>query len=145
MLIASAESPQFEGMVNRRGKHRRQLVAADGEMVQYYPERVAFRVTASFRGHFVDPSSFAIAAPSVNENAYLLKLRFRIVVFDGLRQTELRPESVRLIGVPREMPYNERIYRLVAELGKIQTTKRVVLEVLDPNGGRICKFHLDLL
>ena len=66
-------------------------------------------------------------------------------MFDGLRQTIVKPESVEMIGVPGELSSDERIYRISADLSKFPLRDRVVLEVHDPNGGRICKFHLDLI
>lgn len=143
-LLASAENPQFEGMVRRDVNHRDTLFAADGSRVQSYPERVNFRVTASLRTRLAEPSPFPISA-TVDANDYLLHLRFRVVIFDGLRQTVVQPESVEMIGMPGEVPYNERIYRVAFELPHIPVRDRVVLEVRDPDGERICKFHLDLL
>jgi hypothetical protein len=43
------------------------------------------------------------------------------------------------------MPYDERIYRIGFDMGKIPIQDRVVMEVLTPTGQRLCKFHLDLL
>ncbi len=143
-LLASAENPQFEGMVRRDVNHRDELFAADGTRVQSYPERVNFRVTASLRTRLVEASPFPMTA-SVDVNDYLLHLKFRVVIFDGLRQTVVEPESVEMIGMPDEVPYDERIYRVTVDLPHIPVRDRVVLEVRDPDGDRICKFHLDLL
>jgi len=143
-LLGSAENPQFEGMVRREIKQRVAVFSADGERMKTYPERVSFRITASYRTRMVDASPFPISTTD-EANDYLLHLRFRIVIFDGLRQTVLRPESVEMIGMPSEVPYDERIYRVAVDLANIPLTDRVVLEVRDPDGERICKFHLDLM
>jgi hypothetical protein len=42
------------------------------------------------------------------------------------------------------VPYNERIYRIGFDLGKVPIDDRVVMEVISPTGERLCKFHLDL-
>jgi len=143
-LLGSAENPQFEGMVRHETKQRVAIYAADGERMKTYPQRVAFRITASYRTRMVDASPFPISTAD-EANDYLLHLRFRVVVFDGLRQIVLRPESVEMIGMPSEVPYDERIYRIAVDLTNIPLTNRVVLEVRDPDGERICKFHLDLI
>ena len=143
-LLASAENPQFEGMVRRDVNRRDALFASDGSRVQSYPERINFRVTASLRTRLMEASPFPINA-SIDANDYLLHLQFRVVIFDGLRQTVVQPESVEMIGMPEEVPYNERIYRIAVDLPHTPVRDRVVLEVRDPDGERICKFHLDLL
>jgi hypothetical protein len=65
-------------------------------------------------------------------------------VFHGLRQTIVEPAAVKMIGVPDDMPYDERIYRVAFDLGDVSLDDRIVLEVLTPSGERLCKFHLDL-
>ena len=142
-LLASAESPEFEGMTRRPGTKQR-LHSADGAEMKQFPGRVAFRVTASYRSRFSEASPFPISATG-GQNDYLLNLRLRIVVFHGLRQTIIEPDSVEMIGMPGEVPYDERIFRTVVDLSGVPVGDRVVLEVRDPEGGRICKFHLDLM
>ena len=143
-LMGSAENAQFEGMVKREVNRHEALFTSDGTRMQSYPERITFRVTASFRTRLVDASPFPISA-SVDANDYLLQLRFRVVIFDGLRQTVVRPESVEMIGMPGEVPYDERIYRITVDLPHVPLRDRVVLEVRDSAGDRICKFHLDVI
>lgn len=144
-LMASAESAQFEGMERRTVADRQVMFSEDGKKVDRFPEHVNFRVTASFRAHFAEMSPFPIPASVDDQNQYLLDLKFRVVVFHGLQQTVVKPSSVEMIGVPGEMPYDERIYKVSVDLGRFPMTDRVVLEVRDPNGDRICKFHLDLI
>lgn len=143
-LLASAESPQFEGMKATETDHRAQLVAADGTPFDAYPSRVVFRLTASFRADFLNSEPYSVTS-SKDENDYLLNLKFRIVAFHGLRQTVITPTSVEQIGVPADMRYNERIYRVIVDLAKVPITDRVVFEVYDPAGARLYKFHLDLM
>ena len=143
-LLASADSPQFEGMQSTSGDDNHRLAGADGSPMQYYPSRVVFRLTASFRANFADPQPFRITAAD-NENEYLLNLKFRIVAFHGLRQTVIAPASAEMIGVPSDLRYDERIYRVAVDLAKVPVSDRVVFEVLDPGGVRLYKFHLDLM
>ncbi len=144
-LMASADSAQFEGMQRQTIERHDELFSEDGKQVKRFPAQVNFRVTATFRGHFADLSPFPVGATVDDQNQYLLGLKFRIVVFHGLEQTVVEPSSVEMIGVPQEMRYDERIFRISADLSKFPVSDRVVLEVHDPEGGRICKFHLDLI
>jgi hypothetical protein len=50
-----------------------------------------------------------------------------------------------MIGVPADVPYDERVYRINFALDKLPITDRCVLEVLSPTGERLTKFHFDLL
>lgn len=143
-LLASAENPQFEGMVRRQVERHDVLFSPDGSRIQHYPDHIAFRVTASFRTRLMEPSPFPVGANG-DANDYLLHLQFRLVIFDGLRQTVVQPESVEMIGMPGDIPYDERIYRIVVNLPQTPVRDRMVLEVRDSVGDRICKFHLDLL
>ncbi len=142
-LLASAESPGFEGISRRSVDSRDILFLPDGRRLERYPSKISFRLTASYRSRFAETSPFPIAAEG-QQNDYLLNLKFRIVVFDGLRQSIVQPEAVEMIGVPGELSYDERIYRVSVDLAKVPLRDRVVFEVHDANGGRICKFHLDL-
>lgn len=143
-LLASAENQQFEGMVRRQVERHDALFSPDGTRLEFYPEHLSFRVTASFRTRMMEASPVRISA-NVDPNDYLLHLQFRVVVFDGLRQTVVEPENVEMIGMPGEVPYDERIYRVSVDLPHTPLRDRVVLEVRGPDGDRICKFHLDLI
>lgn len=143
-LLGSAESNLFQGLTARGSLHQRALYTPDGRQVAKYPGRVVFRVTASFRTALIDTPPFPVTTAD-DPNDYLLKLKFRLVVFHGLHQTVIHPDSIEMIGVPAEMPYNERVYRITAELANIPIADRVVLYVLDPSGQRLTKFHLDLM
>jgi hypothetical protein len=143
-LMASVENPQLEGWTRlRQGRHY-VVRAADGEAVRFYPENLEFRITASLRTRLFDPSPFPLTTNSAS-NDYLLGLRFRVVVFRGLHKTVLQPEAVEMIGVPADLTYDERIFRVSVKLPHIPMEDRLVLEVLSPQGERITKFHVDLI
>lgn len=142
-VLASAENPHFAGWRRLIHGERHRLVNAGGEPVRFYPERVEFRITTGTRTMMSDAQPYSLRT-SLGENDYLLNLRFRVKIFHGLRQKIVHPESTELIGVPADIPYNERIYRVAFDLAQVSMEDRVVLEVLAPNGERLCKFHLDL-
>jgi len=143
-LLALASNPQFEGWQSRLAGERHLLLDAAGAPVQYYPSTLAFRVSAATNLKLFDPSPFALHT-TLSPDQYLLRLRFQLKIFRGLQQTAVQPESVRLIGVPADIAYDERVYRINFALPDVPTSDRIVLEVLDPDGERICKFHLDLM
>ncbi len=143
-LFALAQNPAFEGMYQARKEGHRVLLDSAGRRVNFYPEIVDFRVTATgWDEKLLDISHFPVHASASLED-FLLRLRFRLVIFKGLKTRDVYPTSVRMIGMPANVPYDERIYGLTFRLNQVPISERVVLEVLAPNGQRIYKFHLDL-
>lgn len=146
-LMASAESAGFEGMQRRNDNGRVVVTGADGEPVENYPDAIDFRVTASTKKRKLDSDDLAPhevnAARPVSE--YLLQLKFRLRIYRGLEGRTVEPDVVRLIGVPADVPYDERIYRVSFKIGAVSVQERIVLEVLDPDGNRVSKFHLEVL
>jgi hypothetical protein len=142
-LMGTAISPFFGGWRVVGSGPRRFVVGADGIPVQYFPSRVQFRVTA------MTPDTPTLLVErdmlDVNEepNQFLLDLRFRLKVFRGLDVTNIAPDSVEMIGMPADVRYNERVFRLSYTLPAIPIEDRIVLEVLRPDDTRICKFHLE--
>ena len=112
--------------------------------MQQFPSRIEFRVTATSRveSNTTGDTPFPINAGDLEP--LLRSLRFRLKVFDGLHAASFSPAAVKMIGVPDDVPYNERVYRVAFDIGSVPTTQRMLLEVLTPEGERMCKFHLDL-
>ncbi len=75
---------------------------------------------------------------------FLLSLHLRLKVFQGLDAYEIQPRDVELIGMPANIPYEERIYRAKFHLEHVPADARLVLEVFDSNEERISRFHLEL-
>jgi len=144
-LMASVENPAFQGLYrysDRNGKVH--LYNANDKLVTAYPMRVQFRLTASAREKLIEDRPFDTRS-KFEVGELLSNLRFRVKVFHGLEYRYIEPSLVQDIGLPADIPYDERIYRIGFELGKIPIDDRVIMEVLTPNGERLCKFHLDLL
>jgi hypothetical protein len=145
-LLASAESPAFEGLKRTARGDKTVVIGPDGELVQDYPQALDFRVTASAKKKKVtdeDLEPYPVRAYG-ELNDYLLKLGFRVKIFHGIDVRVLEPSEVKLIGVPGDVPYDERVYRVSFQLEKVPLADRIVLEVLDPRGDRISKFHLEV-
>jgi hypothetical protein len=144
-LMASAENPAFFGLRRFSQNQRRdRLIERNGSELKFYPQRVQFRLTASAREKLMDDHPFDTES-KLSLEELLVQLRFRVKIFHGLEYHYVEPEFVEDIGMPRRLPYDERIYRIGFNLEKVPITDRVVMEVLTPSGSRLCKFHLDLL
>ncbi len=141
-LMASSISPAFDG-VHRNFSSQAPLITKDGAPFRFYPARLFFRVTASTREKLNGIQPFIVDAEQ-NINDYLLHLRFRLKIFNGLQMRRLEPAEVQQIGMPADVNYDERIYGVSFQIGEVPIDRRVVLEVLSPNGDQIGKFHLDL-
>jgi len=143
-LLASATSSQFEGMERRPSRGHVVLLSDRGRNVRYFPEQVDFRVSATTEGHGFDPDPLPVET-QIAPGEFMLGLHFRLKVFHGLDSFYLEPESVEQIGEPADVPASERIYVAHFTLRNLPVTDRILLEVLDPSGQRITRFHLDLL
>jgi hypothetical protein len=143
-VMALVQNPVLEGMHQARVGERRVLLDAQGRQVDFYPQQVTFRVTASaWSQDLLNVRMYPVQA-SEDTNAYLLDLRFRLKIFRGLSTREVYPTDVSLLGMPADVPYNERIFGVTFNLDQVPLDDRVVLEVLSADGQRLCKFHLDL-
>ena len=144
LLMASAEAIGFEGMQRRESNGRVLVTGASGEPMKRYPEVIDFRITARALkkklAQDMDEPYPVRTEQKVNE--YLLGLRFRLVIYHGLEARVLEPAAQKLIGVPADVPYDERIYRTSFNVGNVSLEDRMVLEVLDPDGNRVSKFPL---
>ena len=145
LLLASAESRGFEGWRRIEQENRFSLFDAQGQTVRYYPEYVDFRVTLSAtEGGF--PELYAGQNQCSHPlNDFLLGMRFQLKVFDGLATRDIKPSVVRMVGMPADVPYDERIYRVSFKLPHIPMGQRIVLEVLSHEGERVGRFHLSFI
>jgi len=144
-FVASAQSSGFDGWQQIESqKGARLIYASTGRRVLQFPEYVDFRVTASARHDSTSLAQPLYPTPCSSElNEYLLGLKFRLKVFHGIDSTVYEPKAVRLVGVPADVPYDERVYQLSFKLDNVPLDDRLVLEILSPEGDRISKFHLE--
>lgn len=141
-VMASVESPNFQGLRRVMRHDQSDLLNTDGTPVRYYPEHLQFRLSASMRERMID-EPYKEKLP-VKVEDLLQSLRFRLKVFHGIRYWFIGPKVVQDIGMPRNVAYDERIYGVSFDIRKIPIQDRIIMEVLMPNGQRLCKFHLDL-
>jgi len=144
-ILASAENPSLDGVHIFRSPHKGRVVRVDGSAVKYYPDNLDFRVTATSI-----PSDFLGVEPYETEtkqdiNTFLLGMKFKLKVFRGLTMKELKPKNIKLIGVPAQQDFNERVYRVSFDTPEIPVDARLVLEVFDATGARLTRFHFEML
>lgn len=145
LLVATAISPEMEGWKKRAQDGSWFLYARDGSRAHTYPRQLQFRVTASQLERAMADYDPLDVESSLSVNDYLLGLRFQIKIFHGLHVQLVEPADIHMLGVPADIPYNERIYRLSFRLPPIPVQDRLVLEVLSPEGVRLARFHFELL
>lgn len=144
-VLASAENPVLDQLRITRVSLGGTVVASDGSELRTYPEEVDFRVTASALGDVMLTTQLDPVEYGNDMNSFLLGLRFRLKVYRALKFEVVQPSRIHLIGVPADLPYDERIYRVSFDTRDIPCDARLVLEVLTPSGDRLGRFHLELL
>lgn len=143
-LIGLIECPELEGAQHvAEGSHKR-LVSADGETIKEFPQRFSFRITASLRKIFMEGPATSIELAE-DPQELLLKLKFRIRAYNGLQVREIAPQSIEMIGMPADVPYDERVYRINISTEKLPITDRLVVEIFSPQGQLLTHFPFTLL
>jgi hypothetical protein len=144
-LLGLAECLEIAGAQQVDEGLQARVVLADGAPLKKFPRQFSFRVTATLRKTLMEnPGS--VLSTEEEPSQLLVKLRFRLKAYDGLHMRLIEPESSVLIGVPADIPYDERIYRVNFHLPDDEPlTARFVLEVIEPRGERLARLHFSLL
>jgi hypothetical protein len=144
-LLGLAECPEIAGAQQVDEGLQARVVSADGATLKRFPRHFSFRVTASLRKTLLEEPGTTLKTEE-EPSQLLVKLRFRLKGYDGLRMRVIEPDSNAMIGVPADVPYDERIYRVTFHLPEDEPlTERFVLEVLEPKGERLARLHFSLL
>jgi hypothetical protein len=144
-IMASVVNPALDGVHVVRELHGGSVTGPDGTPMPEYPAVLEFRVTASAMNDDLLGFEYENVEGVQNVNKFLLNLRFHLKIYRGLHMTVLRPVNVKLIGVPADQAFDERVYSLAFNTADIPVDARIVLEVLAPTGERLARFHLELL
>jgi hypothetical protein len=142
-LLVTAENPAFQSW--QTSEAHRMPRKADGTAVKFFPSHIDFRVTASARAaELIGIDEYPINLPPGSLNDLMTKLNFRLAIFHGIDKHTLQPDSVENVGMPDDISYDERVYRVGFDIGsQVSVEDRIVLEVLSPQGERLGKFHLE--
>ncbi len=144
-LLACIEDHRFDHLQVSRVPSSLFVIDKAGDLWRNYPRELTFRVTATAMNTEDLQADTEIIHEPGDLNTFLLGLRFRLKAFRGLERTILQPSAVRLIGLPSNLPGDERIYRVSFATGDLPVDARLVMEVLSPDGKLLTRFHLELL
>jgi len=143
-MLLSVECPGLAKIVLIGDGPARKALTDDGSPVRSYPDSISFRFTIGSRtaADEMQPNEFETKASA---DHFQSNLHFRLRVFHGIHSTTYDPAEVTMLGVPADIPYDERIYHFTFKLKDIPVDDRMMLEVLDEQGNRVGKFHLQIL
>jgi hypothetical protein len=143
-VLGLIECPEVEGARHVAEGLQSRIISPSGAPLAFFPRRFNFRVTATLRKTILDnPSSSVVTAEDPRQ--FIMHLGFRLKVYDALHKQELAPQAVEQVGMPDDIAYDERLFRLTFDVGERRITDRFVLEVLSPEGERLARFHFELL
>jgi hypothetical protein len=144
-VIASALDGSFEGQAIWQEGALHVLKDASGVAVEKYPRQVRFRVSVCEQDALLRMDApLPIETRSGTFDEFITGLKFEVHIFHALGNQTVRPTQVTHIGVPPDVPYNERIYEATFDLGEVPIGDHIVMHVLADNGERLAKFNLDL-
>ncbi|HKT50437.1 MAG TPA: hypothetical protein VJV96_09065 [Candidatus Angelobacter sp.] len=143
-LLGLIECPEIKGARQVSKGLDSRIVLPDGNTMQRFPRHFSFRITASLRKTVIDPPSASLQY-SHDPFDLLLGLKFKLRDYDALVSKELKPESVRMIGVPADIPYDERVFRVSFDIGERPVTDRFMLEIYTADGEQLGRFCFELL
>jgi hypothetical protein len=143
-LLGLIECAEMEGAQQVSQGLGAKVLDAHGVPLRAYPQHVSFRITATLRKTLIDQPLDSVTIHDAPAE-FLLKLGFRLKVYHGLERHELAPESVKMIGVPADVAYDERVFRVNFDLKNLPVTDRLVLEVVSPEDETITHFSFGLL
>ena len=144
-VLASAISPDIDGWTRVKQGGKLYVLGRDGERIRAFPNELQFRVTVSTLTRVVTVQDPATVTANESVNDYLLHVRFRLKIFHELHSRTVEPLEVHMMGVPSDVNYDERIYRVSFKLPRVPISDRMILELLSPEGDRITKFHFELM
>lgn len=143
-VLALIECPEVEGARRVSIGQNSRIVTADGAPLKHFPRHFSFRITVSLRKTLLEgPSDTVMTTEDPRE--FLLKLGFKLKVYHGLQTHEVMPQSVEIIGMPADIPYDERVFRVSFEVENLPVTDRLVLLVLSPEEDPFTHFSFALL
>jgi len=144
-MMVTWDCPEIEGweLVTMPDGHKF-VRDVEGREVEHYPRRVRFRFTIGSKTQLQGRSPLPYDT-ELKADQLASTLHFRLKQFHEIEARDFTPVLEEIIGVPADIPYDERIYRMEFEIPKIPITDRFALEVIDAKGNRVAKFPVFLL
>src|SRR5262249_47544726 len=143
-LIGLVECPEIEGMQQVSQGLNAKVVSPQGTLVDHFPRHFSFRITATLRRPIPEPPDQVVNAEQ-DPQQFLLSLGFRLKIYHGLSMHQIEPDSVTLIGVPEDVAYDERVFRVQFDVDNLPVTDRLVLEAVSPQGETVSHFPFVML
>ncbi|MCU1286670.1 MAG: hypothetical protein JWO13_3020 [Acidobacteriales bacterium] len=143
-MLATVECKDFENIKLVGTGGTKKVLDTDGNPVKQYPPELGVRFTVGSRTVSQEPTPNTVEA-TTDVDHFQSNLQFRLKVFHGIHATVLEPTEMKMIGIPADIPADERIYHLTFKLPDVPVEDRIMFEVLDENGTRVAKFHLQLM
>jgi hypothetical protein len=143
-MLVSVECPEFEKLVVKGDIHDRIVIDAAGNPVRHYPNEISFRFTIGSRTSTDEARPNEVESKATVDH-FQSTLHFRLKVFHGTESKIYEPTDLKMLGVPVDVPFDERIYHFSFKLKDVPVEDRMMLEVLDEQGNRVGKFHLQLI
>jgi hypothetical protein len=138
-FIGLIECPELEGAQHVSEGLRAKLVSTNGNTIEQFPQHFSFRITASLKKIFLDGPVRSVASLG-DPQQLLLHLKFRVRAYHGLEARELTPHSIEMIGMPADVPSDERVYRININAGNLPITDRLVVQIFSPEGELLTHF-----
>ena len=143
-FLATWIAPELKRMQRVASLNGAYIRTDDGQVITKYPEKMVLRISVGQR------TKVAGTTPIDFETQYgadeLAKnLHFRLRVYKGLDYRVVEPASSKMIGVPAELPYDERIYLVEFPLKDVTIEERLMIEALDPQDTRVTRFTIAML
>lgn len=138
-LIGLIECPELEGAQHVSEGSYAKLISSDGSTIKEFPKHFSFRITASLQKVFLDGPVTSIELPD-DPQELLLHLKFRVRAYHGLEVREVEPQSIEMIGMPADVPYDERVYRININAKNLPITDRMVVEIFSPEDKLLTHF-----
>lgn len=142
-FMVSAESAKLRDARVLNVEGNKVVRGADGNDIKNYPDDLVFRFTISSIVPRVEREPLTFET-KVGSGEFLANLKFKLHRFKGIESEGYQPEKAEMIGVPANVPYNERIYRVKFKTSDFSIDDRLMLEVIAPDGARVGKFHFYL-
>jgi hypothetical protein len=143
-LLGLIECPEIEGMQQVSQGLNARVISPQGIPVNHFPHHFSFRITATLRRPIPEPPDQVVNTEQ-DPQQFLLSLRFRLKIYHGLSMHQIEPDSVTLIGVPGDIAYDERIFRVQFAVDDLPVTDRLILEAVSPQGEAVSHFPFVML
>jgi hypothetical protein len=143
-FLATWIAPELGQMERVEAESGSYVRDANGKRVTRYPEKMLLRITVGKKTE-VDGSKPLDFDSKLNAQELSSNLHFRLRIYEGLEYRLLEPVSAKIIGVPKDVPYDERIYLVEFSLKDIPIEDRLVIEALDPEDTRVTRFSVSMI